>query len=50
MSLRRWLGGAAVMLALLFYLWSFFRIDACLDQGGRWNSDRGLCEKAGFER
>lgn len=28
----------------LFFGKNFFKIDACLDEGGRWNYDVELCE------
>lgn len=48
-----WLCTAAVTIALCaFAVWILlldpwvFRIDSCLDAGGRWNAQEHLCEQA----
>jgi hypothetical protein len=35
---------AALGLLLVQYGQEFLAVDRCLDSGGRWNADQGLCE------
>lgn len=40
----------AVILLLIFTIWIYpelidlLQVDACLDEGGKWNQEQGLCE------
>jgi hypothetical protein len=44
--MRKWIVAAVVVALLAAGLWvrQFFQIDGCLDSGGRWNYDSGVCE------
>lgn len=44
---NKMLWGAIVLLALIvfaYWLKGYMAIDKCLDSGGRWNYDKGVCE------
>ena len=53
MMVAKWIGGAVVAIALIYLALlfvahdgppDFHRIDACLDDGRRWNYERERCE------
>jgi len=36
--------GVAGIIVLALVIGDYFSVDACLDDGGRWNKDREICE------
>jgi len=36
----------AVLIPLVRYTQHFLRTDTCVDRGGRWSSEKSVCEKA----
>jgi hypothetical protein len=39
-----WAAVAAVLVVALVLIWTFLRVDDCLDRGGSWNYDTEVCE------
>ena len=39
-------GTGLALLGLAYGLWFYLTVDNCLDAGGRWNHENGLCEGA----
>jgi hypothetical protein len=45
--MRKWIVGAVVALVLVaggLWVRQFLQVDSCLDSGGSWNYDDGICE------
>ena len=47
---RRAILALAMIVAILMLLWlrDCFTVDRCLDAGGRWDYEAGLCEEARY--
>jgi hypothetical protein len=46
--MKKWIGisvGALVALVAAMWIWHEFRVDRCLDAGGRWDAGAGQCDR-----